>query len=613
MSPKSNNHTKNNHTKNNDTKNGDNKNNDSKKSQKKFNPIIESGPAKNLFLGEILEESIFPYPEYSDEEKDTVIAVIDSIDKLMADKAAQFREWDVAGSQPDDYIQELRDFGLFGLNVPENHGGVGLTSTGYGRAVQQISGHDASTSLTIAAHTSIGFKGLVLFGNEDQKAKYYPKLASGEMIAAFCLTEPGSGSDAGSIRTSAQKNEDGSWTLNGEKIWITNGPIADFFTVFAKTGKDKGKLSAFLVERGFGGVSSGHKEDKMGIRASSTCTMRFDNVKIPAENLLGEEGQGFKIAMSILNNGRTGLGAGSLGAMKQCLNLAISHASQRKQFGQSISEFQMIKEKLANMAVMTYATESLVHWTGRLIDEGVKDYALESAMCKVFGSEALWQVSNDALQVAGGSGYMREYPYERIVRDSRINLIFEGTNEILRLFIALTGMKDAGQLLKEVGGAAANIFNEPIKGFGLLTGYAKRRLSQGAEIGRDRISLVHEMLRPEATIIEIYSLRLAKAVDAVLRRYGEKIVHKQLIAKRLADIAIDLMVSLTILSRVSTEFNVKTVEQVDSQIQILRLFLAQAKRRMNQNLRRLARNEDQLIDSLSAKLIESGKYSWDTL
>ncbi len=582
-------------------------------SQKKFNPILDCGPAKNLFLGEILEESIFPFPEYSAEEKETVLAVIDSIDKLMQDKPAEFRKWDVEGSQPDDYIQELREFGLFGLNVPEEHGGVGLSSTGYGRAVQQISGHDASTSLTIAAHTSIGFKGLVLFGTEEQKAKYYPKLASGEMVAAFCLTEPGSGSDAGSIRTNATSNEDGSWTLNGEKIWITNGPIADFFTVFAKTGKDKGKLSAFIVERSFGGVSSGHKEDKMGIRASSTCTMRFDNVRVPAENLLGEEGQGFKIAMSILNNGRTGLGAGSLGAMKQCLNLAISHATQRKQFGQSIAEFQMIKEKLCSMVVATYATESIVHLTGRLIDEGVKDYSLESAMCKVFGSESLWQVSNDALQIAGGSGYMREYPYERIVRDSRINLIFEGTNEILRLFIALTGMKDAGQLLKEVGSAAANIFNEPIKGFGLLTEYAKKRLTQGAGVGRDRISLVHELLRPEAMIIEIYSLRLAKAVDSVLRKYGEKIISKQLISKRLADVAIDLMVSLSILSRVSTALNKSTVEQADPQIQILRLFIAQAKRRMNQNLRRLARNEDQLIDSLSAKIIEQGKYNWDTI
>jgi acyl-CoA dehydrogenase family protein 9 len=580
---------------------------------KKFNPIIESGPAKNLFLGEILEESIFPYPTYTDEERETVSSIVDSIDKLMQDKQSNFRDWDVAGAQPEEYIQELRDFGLFGLSVPEEMGGIGLSSSGYGRAVQQISSHDASSSLTIAAHTSIGFKGLILFGNEEQKAKYYPKLASGEMIAAFCLTEPGSGSDAGSIRTNAVKNEDGTWTLNGEKIWITNGPIAEFFTVFAKTGQDKGKLSAFIVERSFGGVSSGHKEDKMGIRASSTCTVRFDNVRVPAENLLGIEGHGFKIAMSILNNGRAGLGAGCLGAMKQCINLAIAHAAERKQFGKSIGEFQLIKEKLSNMVVACYATESLVHLTGRLIDEGVKDYSLESAMCKIFGSESLWAVSNDALQIAGGTGYMREYPYERVVRDSRINLIFEGTNEVLRLFIALTGMKDAGQLLKEVGGAAANIFNEPIKGFGLLTDYAKRRLVQGSGVGRDKIGSAHELLRPEATIIEIYALRLATAVDAVLRVHGSKIVDKQLIAKRLSDVAIDLMVSLAMLSRVSASLNTKTVEQVDPEIQILRLFIAQAKRRMNQNLRRLMRNEDQLVDSLGTKLVEGGKYLWDTI
>lgn len=578
----------------------------------KFSPSLDAGPAKNLFLGEVFEQSIFPFPSYERAEREVLDAVLETIDRLMAGKKDQFRKWDVAGEQPDEYIQELREIGLFGLLIPEEHSGIGLSTSGYGRAVQQISRHDASSSLTIAAHSSIGLKGLILFGNEQQKAKYYSKLATGEMIAAFCLTEPGSGSDASSIRTAATKNNDGSWTLNGEKIWITNGPIADFFTVFARTGQDKGKLSAFIVERNFGGVTSGHKEDKMGIRASSTSTMRFDNVRIPAENLLGDEGQGFKIAMSILNNGRAGLGAGCLGAMKQCIELATAHSIERKQFGKAIHEFQLIKEKLASMAVQCYATESLVHLTGRLIDAGVKDYSLEAAMCKVFASESLWQVSNDALQIAAGSGYMREYPYERVVRDSRINLIFEGTNEVLRLYIALTGMKDAGQLLKEVGGAAGGIFNEPIKGFGLLTGYAKRKLVQSSGLGRSRITQVHELLRPEATVLEIYSLRLAKAVDAVLRKYGDKIIGKQLISKRVADVATDLMVGLAVLSRVSASLKSKTLEQADAEVSIARLFIAQSKRRMNQNLRRLARNEDRVIDSLAAKVVEMGGFGWDT-
>jgi alkylation response protein AidB-like acyl-CoA dehydrogenase len=291
--------------------------------------------------------------------------------------------------------------------------------------------------------------------------------------------------------------------------------------------------------------------------------------------------------------------------MKQCIGLATNHATERKQFGKAIHEFQLIKEKLASMAVQCYATESIVHLTGRLIDAGVKDYSLEAAMCKIFASEALWQVSNDALQIAAGSGYMREYPYERVVRDSRINLIFEGTNEVMRLYIALTGMKDAGQLLKEVGGVAGGIFNDPIKGFGLLSGYAKRKLAQSSGV-------VHELLRPEATVLEIYSLRLAKAVDEVLRRYGEKIIGKQLVSKRIADVATDLMVGLAVLSRVSLALKTKTLEQADAEVSIARLFIAQAKRRMNQNLRRLARNEDGVIDSLAAKVVELGGYGWDT-
>ena len=228
----------------------------------------------------------------------------------MKENQSKFREFDAKGEQPQDYINALKELGLFGLIIPEDFGGVGLSNLSYSRVLQQVCKEDASTGLTIGAHSSIGMKGLVLFGSQAQKEKYLERLATGEMIAAFCLTEAGAGSDAASIKTSATKNPDGSWTLTGEKIWTTNGPIADFFTVFARTESENGKISAFLVERDFEGVESAAKEDKLGIRASATSVVTFDNVKIPAENLLGEEGLGFKVAMGILNNGRTGLGMG---------------------------------------------------------------------------------------------------------------------------------------------------------------------------------------------------------------------------------------------------------------------------------------------------------------
>ncbi|MCB0321107.1 MAG: acyl-CoA dehydrogenase family protein, partial [Bdellovibrionales bacterium] len=483
---------------------------------------IEGSPVKSFFLGEIPDEHLFPFPSFDSDEAETVRIVLDSIDKFMEPKGPEYRTYDEQGYQPETYIESLKELGLFGLIIPEEYGGLGFSNLAYSRVIQQSSRFDASTSLTIGAHSSIGMKGLLLFGNANQKAKYLPKLATGEMVASFCLTEPGSGSDAASIKTTASKNADGSWSLSGEKIWITNGAFASFFTVFARTDGDAGKLSAFIVERAWDGVSTGPKEDKLGIRASATTSVRFDKVNVPAENLLGEEGKGFKIAMAILNNGRTGLGGGCVGGMKACIALASKQAAERKQFGQPIAEFGLIKEKIAQMTVDCFAAESVVTMVGHYIDSGYKDCSVEAAISKVFNTEALWRTANEALQIAAGNGYMKEFPYERIVRDSRINMIFEGTNEILRLYIALSGMKDAGAYLKTVLKSAESIFNHPIKGFGVLSEYATKRFTQLTTVGRDRIvTVVAPQLQDEALIFEKYALELGRATDTILRKHGK--------------------------------------------------------------------------------------------
>jgi alkylation response protein AidB-like acyl-CoA dehydrogenase len=295
-------------------------------------------------------------------------------------------------------------------------------------------------------------RGLLLFGTEAQKATWLPRLASGELIAAFCLTEPGAGSDAASVKTSARR-EGGGWVLNGEKLWITNGGIAGFYTVFAKTpasGEGKAQMTAFIVPRDLPGVSTGPHEDKMGIRASNTCTVVFDEVRLGDEHVLGEVGKGFKAAMRILNAGRSGLGGGCVGGMKRLLALSTVQARERRQFGRPIAEFGLVKQKLGEMVVNAYAAESVVGMVAGLSDQGYEDYAVEAAISKVFATEALWRAADEALQIAGGNGFMREFPYERVVRDSRINRIFEGTNEILRLFIALTALNRVGVQLKEL-------------------------------------------------------------------------------------------------------------------------------------------------------------------
>ncbi len=569
--------------------------------------------AKALFLGNIVEESLFPFPTIAPDQAETLRIVLESIDKFMKDKTALFREYDRHGSQPPEYLEQLREMGLFGLIVPEEYGGLGLSNAGYSRVVQQVSRYDASTSLTIGAHSSIGMKGLLLFGSPAQKERYLPRLATGELIASFCLTEAGSGSDAGSISTSAIKNPDGSWTLNGEKIWITNGSFAGFFTVFARTNSEKGKISAFIVERGWDGVRTGEKEDKMGIRASATTTVRFENVRVPADCLLGEEGRGFQVAMSILNSGRTGLGGGSVGAMKQCIDFATRQACERKQFQRRIVEFGLVKEKLAQMTVDCFAAESTVSMVCHYIDSGVSDFSVEAAISKVFASEALWRVANEALQIAGGNGFMREFPYERVVRDSRINMIFEGTNEILRLYIALSGMKDAGEYLKEIGKGMGKVFNDPIKGFGVLSGYAVRKFSQLTSRGGDTVEAIHPALRDDSRVLELYTLRLSQATEALLRRYRKDVVEQQFAMKRVANVAIDLFVGFCVLSRVSRLIEESSVEKTADERAIAHIFCQQAKRRMNQELRRLAQNEDELLEGLAKASVDNQGYRWDTL
>lgn len=573
----------------------------------------DASVAKGLFLGELRDQYVFPFPNIQAEERETLQMMIESIDRFMTPKEKEYRQYDEEGVQPDEYVEELKALGLFSLIIPTEYDGLGLSNSAYSRVLQQTSRYDASTSLTIGAHSSIGLKALLLFGTDEQKAKYLPRLATGEMIAAFCLTESSSGSDAASIKTKAVKNADGSFSLNGEKIWITNGGTAEFFTVFAATESDGGKITAFIVERSFAGVSSGPKEDKMGIRASCTTTVRFDNVRVPAECVLGEEGKGFKVAMAVLNNGRTGLGGGCVGAMKRLIELSVQQSTQRKQFGKSISEFQLIKEKIGNMTTLCFAAESVVSVVGHLIDSKVEDFSVEAAMSKVFVSEALWQVADEALQIAGGNGFMKEFPYERVVRDSRINRIFEGTNEILRLFIGLSGMKDAGDQLKDVAKSLSGIFNHPIKGFGVLSGYASRKIGQYTPLGRQTLTHVHPSLSNEAALLEQGVAKLAQSVEVVLRAHGKGIIGQQLVTKRLSDSAMELFVGMCVLARVTSLVSEKGVASAADELRIARVFSHNASVKVSGWLKALGDNQDKDLCALADSILESGRFSWDVL
>jgi alkylation response protein AidB-like acyl-CoA dehydrogenase len=341
---------------------------------------------------------------------------------------------------PDELIKKIADLGLLGASFPVEYGGGGFGEIGYCIIQEEISRGCSSTATFIGAHQSIGTNAIYLGGSEELKQKYVVPLAQGKMIAAFCLTEAQAGSDSFNIKTRAHLDGD-YYILNGEKLWITNAGIADVLSVFART--DKG-ISAFVVETKWDGVKIGPPEKKMGIRGSTTNPISFENVKVPKENLIGQEGRGFLLAMKTLDAGRLGLGAACIGSAKELLELSTKYAKERIQFDQPISNFQAIQFMLAEMTALIYAMESMVYRTAAKYDKG-ENVTREAAIVKLFCSEALDKIVDYAVQIHGGMGYSRELPIERMYRDARINRIFEGTNEIQKGIIARDIIKRNGK------------------------------------------------------------------------------------------------------------------------------------------------------------------------
>jgi acyl-CoA dehydrogenase family member 9 len=559
-----------------------------------------------MFLGEVREELVFPFPVLEHDEKEALTAILDSMRDWAASSVSSSK-MDRDARFPDEVRRGMHELGLMGVSIPEEYGGFGASAKVYNRIFGEVGSIDPALAVYFGAHQSIGCKGIVLFGSEEQKQRFLPKCASGESIAAFCLTEPGSGSDAQAMRSTAVPSEDGThYVLNGTKIWISNAGYADILTVFAKVPVDvdgvrKARVTAFVVDAHATGVSLGKLEEKMGIKASDTRSISFENVHVPVENRLGDVGHGFRIALEILNSGRLGLAAGSARGTRRIMREAIAYAKQREQFGRSIGSFEIIQRKIATLAAECYALDSAVMVTSGMVDRGGIDFSLETAACKIFGSELAFRASNEALQIAGGIGYSKEYPYEQAVRDSRINLIFEGTNEVLRALIALMGLQQPGERLKALGPA----FKAPIRSLGAIGEYLAGRARR--QITKQRFSLVHPALEREAGLIETLVHDLALGVEDAILRNGKAIIDRQFLQERMANAAIDIYLATTVLSRTSWEIErLGGEEAAKAQIDCARIFIPMAHRRARRSIRGLRKHQDARLKAIAESSLESG-------
>lgn len=471
-------------------------------------------------------------------------------------------------------LQKAGDLGLMGISIPEEYGGFGQSFITQMLAAETIgAGH--SFSVAFMAHTGIGTLPIMYYGNEDQRQRYVTRLASGEFIGAYCLTEPGAGSDANSGKTNATLSADGThYILNGQKMWITNAGFADTQVVFAKIDRDR-VLSAFIVEKSFPGVVINPDEHKMGIKGSSTAQIFYNDVKVPVENLIGNRGEGFRIALSILHMGRIKLGANVLGAAKKAINDSVKYANERKQFGVLISTFGSIKHKLAEQIIKTYALESAIYRLSKDIDdqievykeqgldkgkasiEGISHYAVEAAILKVYGSEVLDFVIDEAVQIHGGMGYSAEMAVERGYRDSRINRIFEGTNEINRLLVVDTAMKRAMKGDFDLFGKAAEL----VKGIDTIS---------------DEKVAGESWFDEKFRVIRNFKKLILIAIHHASGEFGKNLIQEQEVLNNLTDMIMEVYLAESLALRIMKKESLQGSDQSGLYHAILDVFVYDA-------------------------------------
>ena len=562
------------------------------------------GPARAIFKTEMADIPLDPFPATQDEQNTDSAAFLKELDVFL-DKNLDPVKIDLEENIPAQVIKGLGSIGMLGLTIPKNYGGQNHTQRTYCLAMKKVAARCGATAVFINAHQSIGLRAILLNGTDKQKSTYLEKLSSGDMLAAFALTEPEAGSDAANVQTRALYNEKQKcYIINGEKRWITNGGIAGVLTLMAKTKiGHEDKITAFLVTPDMPGFQVTERAlKKCGIRGTATARLAFHDMKVPEENILGRLGAGLKTALTVLDYGRLTFGASCTGAAEFLVQGTLQHSRQRIQFNKPLCAFELVQEKLARMSAYCYAMDAATFYTAALFDNGMEDVMLETAMLKVFASDALWMITYESMQVNGGRSFFCDLPYERMMRDARLNTIGEGANEVLRVFIGLVGMRDIGMELKS--------FVEHLKSpFGNLGGILSYVGTCTHRIfNRSPLKCRSAQLNSACVTFNRDLTCFYKSILRVLARYREDVVNRQCDVNRIATAAIALFTSLAVLKRLDHDLCSPggQQQQLQNDLRTGRYYLQLAHVELQGALKNLFSNTDHTGQQLSHLLTGLG-------
>ena len=579
---------------------------------------IKPSFTRGVFAGAVHDDLLFPYPASLDkrnpEEAAVVRRLIGEIDRMEQDKIIDPAKFDEDEAVSEEVITQFARAGLLGLTIPKQYGGLELSATAYARVFERVSAIDPSLAVLVGVHCGLGSKAIVLYGNEEQKARYLPMLARGETLAAYALTEPETGSDAQNIKTTATLSDDGTkWILNGHKIWIGNGHRAGVIATFAQTpiekrGETVMRSTAFIIRPDMPGFKVLGTVRKLGIRGSTQAELLYENMEVPVDHVLGTTGKGFAVAVHVLNAGRLTLAAGCTSGAKKIVGEMARYAEKRVQFGHPLAHFEITQRKLSHLAAAAYASDAMLGILASLADRSAEtDFSLEAACAKVFASDLIWEAADEMVQVAGGRGFVKPYPYERLLRDSRINRIFEGANEILRLFIALNGIQGPAESLKEVGSA----LRKPLRNLGLLSGFATSRLRSMIGASATLDTPLHPRLQDHRRFFEKHVADLKAATDRAIMRHRRDIVDRQLVLERLANMAIELLATASVISRTQSILDENGEDSSERELALCDLFCVESGLRFRAarvTLGSFAEVTDAKRRTVAADIREAGDY-----